>query len=478
MTLDNEHLNKLFIFASTLSIFGTVLVILTYLKFPKLRQYRHVELTFYIAINDLCAAVAVGVGKVRSESPACWFQSMGTSYSFLASVFWSAVVTYQIYIIVHRGRILEDLTNYHRFCWIFPLVVVILPFSTNNYGQGTSSWCFLGDREDSPEKAIYVWELLSFFVWLWLAIVFIVFVFALIILRLRDVDTVEAMTAYRPLYRLAAVPAVLIFCWTLPSFLILYGSIFQSSYKGPGTNPIHTMSAVLPPLQGFLMSVSFFIVNKSARDEWKAHLLRYGPPRLTPKNQFDTSRTSIGSSSFVTMSVDMDSEQSNSNSLSGHTVQDITSSGQVSAAGPNSISSNVRPADNAWLSRAFGSKQSVRSLGSAVNSNAGGGNMPHFNSQFGPPNLDPNNVDRHSIMRTNLADRDSVFERGSESYWTSPSMSQLQGSRTSTGIQNSTSGTLRTSQPKSASTPTMTMNELHVELNESMAQGGTDNDSL
>jgi hypothetical protein len=448
MWLDNKDLNKLFFLASSLSIAGTSLVIGTYLKFPKLRQYRHVELTFYIAVNDLLAAIAVGVGKARNESFACWFQSIGTSYAFLASVFWSAVVTYQIYVIVHRGRILDDLTNYHRFCWLFPLLVVILPFTTNSYGVATSSWCFLGDRKDSPEEAIYVWILLSFFVWLWMAIVFIVFVFGLIIVRVRDVETVEAMTAYRPLYRLASVPIVLIFCWTLPSFLVLYGAIMEESYWGPGTAEIHTLSAVLPPLQGALMSLSFFIVNKSARDEWRNHISSFLWNKPASKTaEFEPSRTSLGSTSFISMS---ESESVSglqtadySNSMSHISAMHLDHSTGASGKGSGgSMSTVVRPTgDNAWLSRAASSKQSTRSLASAANNGNGSSNVsPNnsagtnasyaaaYNSNF---NTNAANAPLNSnfamvtadVLRSNLQERDSMFERGSDSYWTSPAVS-------------------------------------------------------
>lgn len=239
------------------------------------------ELAFYVSINDLCAAIEICLGILPPDSPACWFQGMGTTYSFLASVFWNCVITYQIFLIVHRGSIIEDMTKFHYVCWFLPLIPMLLPLTTNNYGSDGDSWCFLTNRSNSPPWGIETWELFSFFVWLWACILFIFVVFFRILIRLREIDTVESMSAYRPLYRLGFCPLVLTVCWTLPSFLALHHAINHTTYEGPGTYHIHALATSLPPFQGFLMSFGFFLVNESARDEWWT-LIRSGRRRPSP----------------------------------------------------------------------------------------------------------------------------------------------------------------------------------------------------
>jgi hypothetical protein len=280
MHLKHQNISVLLVIPSVLSIIGTVLILFTYYKFPRLRTYRHVELAVYVALNDLWAAIELSLGQLQSDSPACWFQGMGSSYNFLSSVMWNSVITYQIYLIVHRGVIIENMTKFHIICWGFPLFPVMLPLITNNYGANANTWCFLVNRPDSPKNSMFVWEIMSFFFFLWLSVIFNTVVFSLIIYRLKEMECAESLSAYKPLYRLAFCPFILVLCWSLPSFLIIYDAVTESNYDGPGAIALDSLSTFLPPFQGFLMAVAFFTVNESARHEWIQYL-RCSKPRST-----------------------------------------------------------------------------------------------------------------------------------------------------------------------------------------------------
>jgi hypothetical protein len=291
--LRHTNIAFLLILPSILSIIGTSFVLLTYYRFPRLRKYRHVELAVYVAVNDLWGAIELVLGHMQSNSPACWFQGMGTSYNFLSSVLWNSVITYQIYIIVHQGAIIENMKWFHVFCWGFPLLPVLLPLITNDYGANANTWCFLIDRPHSPPDSMFVWEIMSFFVWLWLSMIFNTIVFGMIIYRLKEMQCAESLSAYKPLYRLAFCPFILVLCWILPSFLILYDAITDENYSGPGAITLDSLSTCLPPLQGFLMSVAFFMVNESARMEWKQYFCGVKPRSHLNSNTSSATRRII-----------------------------------------------------------------------------------------------------------------------------------------------------------------------------------------
>ena len=331
--LTDAKLNSLLVIPGILSIFGTTCILITFYQFPKLRTYRHVELAVYVAFNDLCGAIELVLGKVPSTSPACWFQGMGSSYSFLSSVLWNSVITYQIFVIVNRGVVIENLTKFHWFCWGFPLLPVLLPLITNNYGSVQNSWCFLVDRSNSPSNSIFVWEIMSFFIWLWISVAFNLVVFSMIFFRLREMQTADSLSAYRPLYRLAFCPSISVICWSIPSFLVLFEVATSTSYTGPGVLVLEALATALPPLQGFLMSCVFFIVNESARLEWRFFCFKTGGNAVARRQLFNSrNRLSLLNNAA---GVGMIQENSSFTSSSG------AGTGTLSAAGGSARNTEV-----------------------------------------------------------------------------------------------------------------------------------------
>jgi uncharacterized membrane protein len=58
---------------------------------------------------------------------------------------------YQLVFIVFGGVRIEDMTRFHVVCFAFPLLVALLPLTTNTYGNdgGDYGWCFIGTRKVS-----------------------------------------------------------------------------------------------------------------------------------------------------------------------------------------------------------------------------------------------------------------------------------------------------------------------------------------
>lgn len=133
------------------SLAGCVAVIVTYALFYELRRFRHVELVFFVAVNDFFANLGTGFGFTRNGTVACWYQAFSSNFNYLSSAMWTVVMGYQLIFIVFGGVRIEDMTRFHGLCFAFPLIVALLPLTTNTYGNdGTDyGWCFIGTRSVS-----------------------------------------------------------------------------------------------------------------------------------------------------------------------------------------------------------------------------------------------------------------------------------------------------------------------------------------
>lgn len=78
---------------------GAASVIITYFLFRDLWSLRYMELVFYVSLNDMLGSIGIALGPAPSGSAACWFQGIFTNFNYLASVFWTTVITYQVNIL-------------------------------------------------------------------------------------------------------------------------------------------------------------------------------------------------------------------------------------------------------------------------------------------------------------------------------------------------------------------------------------------
>lgn len=263
------------------TIFGSIsagaclTVIATYFLFADLRCLRFVELVFYVSINDMIASVGIALGKVQTGSFACWFQGLSTNINYLSSMFWTTVITVQIWLIVMRGTTLQDMGMIHLVCWVVPVVVSLLPLTTNTYGnEGTNEdWCFISNRPDSPRYGILMWEILSFYVWVWVAI--LVNMVLLIQSRIALVkilavglqDVLASQRILRKCSKLIWYPRILMFCWTASTVTDI-ADLFNVDRTSHAFRTAVWLSAILAVSQGWLLAVAFFAMNPIVRFKW------------------------------------------------------------------------------------------------------------------------------------------------------------------------------------------------------------------
>eukprot|EP01032_Pedospumella_encystans_P020686 gene20686-23494_t len=254
------------------SAVGCGLIVLTYLFFPNLRKLRYVELVFYVAINDLMASIGMTFGPSENGSAECWYQGLSSTGNYLSSVFWTSLITYQMYqVVVNEGKVVKNMFYVHCFCWGVPLLLTFIPLSTSTYANpdDEATWCFVADRHNSPPWSQLFWFIVSFYAWLWLAMLCSVYMLVSIVLKLRKLEVVPNLIS-STVGKLALYPIIITVCWTVNTIANIYTFSTNKSLNDLNSSwsMMVNLGIVFATLQGFLNAVVFFGMNPLVREHW------------------------------------------------------------------------------------------------------------------------------------------------------------------------------------------------------------------
>ena len=261
---DDYEITLSMVIPSSFSLFGSFLVCLTYFVFQDLRRLRYVELVFYMSLNDMIASIGSVMGVVHSE--ACTFQGIVTNMNFLSSILWCVVVTYQLWLVVTSGKMItnSEMRMFHLICWVFPAIITLLPFINTTYGHDNgNTWCFVSETSSSPDWAVTFWSLFSFYLWVLIAIAIMVLLMLDLFIKVRSMPHTSNIVS-NSLKKLVFYPIVFIVCW-IPSY-VSDSAYSQHSADDRSTN---VSGSLLPCLQGFFLSITFFYQNIVVRKKWK-----------------------------------------------------------------------------------------------------------------------------------------------------------------------------------------------------------------
>eukprot|EP01038_Epipyxis_sp_PR26KG_P016425 gene16425-22396_t len=262
----------------TLSCISSLCVILTYIVFPDLRRLRYIELVTYVALNNLIASsgIALGPATSKSQSFVCWYQGFTTNFNYLSSVLWTVIITYQVWLVSYNGKVLSNLSWIHGVCWGLPLLVSLLPLTTNTYGKvdENSVWCSISNRSDSPKYGEIFWVIFSFYIWLWISVFITILLLVSITFKLRRMAIIPQLIR-KTVYKLIIYPIILIICWTTASVAAIVNA--ANSHNKHESYDTNRGAVVLAVLQGFLITVAFFILNPFIRYKWKMLICQYIP---------------------------------------------------------------------------------------------------------------------------------------------------------------------------------------------------------
>eukprot|EP01036_Dinobryon_divergens_P027968 gene27968-36837_t len=217
------------------------------------------------------------MGKSPNGSFQCTFQAFTSCFNYLSSLFWCTVISLEVWASLHienRRVTPNKIILVHCVCWGIPLIVTLLPLTTNTYGKTNEDapWCFIGTRAGSPSWGILVWDLCSFFIWLWLVLILNMWLITSIIYRLKTITNTNQIVNWQ-VANLCLYPIVAILCWT-PATII---DVFARTERGTHTAYFYNaylFSDLMSASQGFLFPIIFFYINPSIRKKWKLLLAR------------------------------------------------------------------------------------------------------------------------------------------------------------------------------------------------------------
>ena len=206
-----KEFNPCTLVASVLSIFGSVLVMITYLGWKDMRRSVTRTIVFWLAVADLMSAVGYLLGSTIQYSGrerytsafeiVCAGISAWTLYFAKTSYLWTVdLALYFVLVLVFRkGHSAKKLMIvFHLTSWLIPLPVFISLAATHWLGRGyyrtEPTFCFVSDRNFMNKSVNDFWPLMEEYfaveaiaspLWTLLIIVVITFCYLLIFILNR-----------------------------------------------------------------------------------------------------------------------------------------------------------------------------------------------------------------------------------------------------------------------------------------------------
>ena len=177
--------------SSSLSIISSLCIIVTFFVWPEIRSVSR-QIIVFLSLADLFTALGYVIGSANhlqyEKSNAtgadceeftrvCVVQSSITSWSSIASFWWTSILGFHLYITLVRGRMGLSgriMPLYYLFAWVTPTIVVIALLWTNQLGYSpvaVSTWCFI--RQKSRDQKFLeiimillggkLWEIITYF---------------------------------------------------------------------------------------------------------------------------------------------------------------------------------------------------------------------------------------------------------------------------------------------------------------------------
>ena len=176
--------------SSSLSILSSLCIIFTFFIWPEIRSVSR-QIIVFLSLADLFTALGYVIGSANylqyDKSNAttsdcehftrvCVVQSTLTSWSSIASFWWTSILGFHLYITLVKGRMGlsgKILPLYYLLSWVTPTIVIMALLWTNQLGYSSvavSTWCFI--RQKSRDQKLLesilillggkLWELIAY----------------------------------------------------------------------------------------------------------------------------------------------------------------------------------------------------------------------------------------------------------------------------------------------------------------------------
>lgn len=238
--------------ALALSCVGCCFVCFVYIYYRDIRSFAF-RLVVYMSLMDI--GHAVGFFLPQDPIELCKIQAAITSYFSLASVLWTAAISYTLYHAVVRRKEVAPL----EFKLLFfangvSFLALVPPIVEDSYGP-SEGWCWIQDQGKNYVSGTF-WRLMTFYVPLWIVIVFNLFVYISVIRFLNQqvqLMLLPDQSAARLVSRLKLYPMILIGCYFLPTI----NRIYQIAAHGCSWTPLVVASGGTMCLCGFFNAIVY-----------------------------------------------------------------------------------------------------------------------------------------------------------------------------------------------------------------------------
>eukprot|EP01006_Ploeotia_vitrea_P026309 TRINITY_DN59281_c0_g1_i1.p2 TRINITY_DN59281_c0_g1~~TRINITY_DN59281_c0_g1_i1.p2 ORF type:complete len:284 (-),score=133.68 TRINITY_DN59281_c0_g1_i1:48-899(-) len=188
-----------------------------------------------ISLSDVFYSIGNMMANPSEGSAACYIQALLISYFELSSMFWTVAIAYTLHQTIIKGNmsfathdLQANMKLFHQLCWGVPLVLTILPFTTDSYGRA-GAWCWISTERGGDAAAGTAWRFIQFYLPLWACIGYNSWVYfhvskKLVVLRQSIPESGGDANArsYQMLERVKFYPLVLVLCYLFGTINRIY----------------------------------------------------------------------------------------------------------------------------------------------------------------------------------------------------------------------------------------------------------------
>lgn len=151
--------------ASMVSLFASLLVCFSYLRWSELRSFAF-RLVFFLVLSDALYALG-NLLNDPATGTLCYLQSVIISFFGLASVLWSACIAFSLHMAFQHERFEyeENMPTYHLVVWGLSALMTVLPLFTHSYGIN-NGWCWISQGSEYST----LWRFVQLYIPIWVSI--------------------------------------------------------------------------------------------------------------------------------------------------------------------------------------------------------------------------------------------------------------------------------------------------------------------
>jgi len=263
-------------FVSILSFLGSIFIVVTYIRFRRLRSFAFKLVTF-LSISDFIfysgKLLSLFDFSPANQKTVCNVQGIMINFGELASILWSAAIAFTLYSTVLKGKrnFEEEYNDKIKLVALgIPAVLTLIPWSLGYIGDdGDSDHCWIIFDARHRWKGFWL-RMILFYVPLWLVVAFNAYVYFKLIKFLK---TINAKVNRR---RISLYPLILVICWFFPSLHVLSNAFGRDNEF---MNALHNLSE---SMQGILNAI-IYGMNTDVNRQWKYFFKKHYDRFFGPK---------------------------------------------------------------------------------------------------------------------------------------------------------------------------------------------------